>query len=97
MTTEHCIHEKPPELGFNNMGKPVPQFRRDNAYQTARSFGCSPSDAWGAVEGAALALEHDHPHEAMGAAMKYVDLSGAYRLLAELLVSEQRQAATQGD
>lgn len=77
--------------GFGNMGKPIPDFRKDEAYRTCRQeFGMDASKSMGTVQGCAQSLERDKPYEAMEAAMKYgVDLTGAYRLIAVLLVHQE--------
>lgn len=75
--------------GFNNMGKPIPPFRRQAGYEHARQMGLSADHALAAVSGIAEQLERDKPYEAMAAGMKYVDLTGTYRLLAVLLVTPE--------
>ena len=73
--------------GFGNMGKPIPDFRKDEAYRTCRDdFGMDSAKAMSCVTGCAEALERDRPHEAMSQAMRYIDLTGTYRLFAVLLV-----------
>jgi hypothetical protein len=79
------------EDGMNNMGKPIPDFRRDNAYKDCKAMGLGSADAMAAVSETAEQLERDKPYEAQGRAMKYLDLCGAYRLFAVLLVSEQHE------
>lgn len=74
--------------GFDAMGRPVPEKRRDNAYQWLRSIGVGREKAWDTVETMAGHIERDHPHEALEAARKVVDITGAYRLLALLLTGE---------
>jgi len=49
-------------------------------------------DAWRCVGTTAEALERDKPYEAQAAAMVYLDLTGAYRLMAVLLTAEKRVA-----
>lgn len=71
--------------GFDAMGSPVPEKRRDNAYQWLRSIEIGREKAWDTVETMAGHIERDHPHEAMESARKAVDLIGAYRLMALLL------------
>lgn len=71
--------------GFNNMGRPIPSDRRQRAYEHAKQMGLSSDHALAAVQGVAEQLERDKPYEAMGAGMKYLDLTGTYRLFAVLL------------
>lgn len=70
---------------FNAMGKPIPYSRRDAAYQQAKQIGVSDEDAFALIDGMAHSLEKDRPNQAMETAVKYVDITGAYRLLAYLL------------
>jgi hypothetical protein len=83
-------HEPVYEDGMNNMGKPIPDFRRDNAYHDCKAMGLGSADAMAAVSECAEQLERDKPYEAQGRAMKYLDLTGAYRLFAVLLVSPEK-------
>ena len=69
--------------GFAAMGKPVPFARRQRAYDAAVSMGVK--DAFSLIDGMAEKLQRDKPYEAMEMAYKYVDLTGAYRLMATLL------------
>lgn len=71
------------ETGFAAMGKPVPYNRRQAAYDAARSMGLD--EPFTMIEGMCEALKHDRPYEAIQVAMEYVDLIGAYRLVAHLL------------
>jgi hypothetical protein len=77
--------------GFAAMGKPIPNHRRDAAYETCRkAFGMDSSKSMGTVQGMAEMLERDKPYEALGCGMKYgVDLTGSYRLMAVLLTAEK--------
>ncbi len=83
----------PPESadGFAAMGKPIPDYRRDEAYRTCRrEFEMSSSKAMGTVQGMADSLERDKPYQALAAGMKYgVDLTGSYRLMAVLLAYQE--------
>jgi len=82
-------HEPAYEDGMNNMGKPIPDFRRENAYQDCKAMGLGSADAMAAVSETAEQLERDKPYEAQGRAMKYLDLTGMYRLFAVLLISPE--------
>ena len=87
------VPEDSPEViaGFEAMGKPIPDYRKDAGYQTCRkAFGMDANKSFGTVQGCADALERDEPYKAMEAAMKYgLDLTGAYRLMAVLLTAEE--------
>ena len=74
--------------GFNAMGKPVPFYRREAGYQHCKQMGLGSDGSFAAVGGMSEALERDEPHNAIGAGMKYLDLTGAYRLMAVLLTAE---------
>lgn len=75
--------------GFDNMGKPVPDFSRQKAYDTLKAIG---------VQGAALRrqvvvnmadrLERDKPYECVSEGMRAMDLTGTYRVMAVLLTAE---------
>lgn len=81
-------HDQVYHDGMGAMGHPIPDYRRDAAYRTCReAFGMSSADAMSCVSGTAEQLERDKPYEAMGMAMRYIDLTGAYRLFAVLLAS----------
>ncbi len=72
---------------LNNMGKPINEESRERASKMLKSIGIENSgDRYNCVREVALYLEKDEPHTAMKKAMGYVDLTGAYRLFAELLI-----------
>lgn len=76
-----------PDAGFNALGKPVPFHRRETAYEHARQMGCNEADAFAVISAMCLDIERDEPYGAMKAAIKYVDLTGTYRLMAVLLTA----------
>jgi hypothetical protein len=83
------------ESGFDAMGKPIPAFRKEAAYQQAKEMGVdSADDRMSLVNSVSEHLERDHPYEAQAAAMQYLDLTGAYRLMAVLLTGEAKTEAT---
>jgi hypothetical protein len=84
---EHINQEvEPPMSFFNMMGKPISTNVRQGAYDVCRkSFGLDSARSWEVVNATAEQLERDRPHNALGAAMQHVDLTGAYRLMATLL------------
>jgi len=78
--------------GFNAMGKPVPYYRREAGYRHCKDMGLGSDESFAAVNGMSEALERDNPHGALGAAMKYLDLTGAYRLMAVLLTATVKES-----
>lgn len=72
---------------FSAMGKPIPAEARQAGYDACRSMGLASPRAWECVSGTAERLERDKPYDAQGAAMKFLDLTGAYRLIATLLAT----------
>ena len=77
------------DSGFAAMGKPVPFYRRQAGYEHCKEMGCGSDAAFAAVNGMSEMLERDKPYEAMAAGMKYLDLTGTYRLMAVLLTAEK--------
>ena len=74
------------ESGFNAMGQPVPATRKQAAYDCAKEMGIeSPDERMSLVNAVAEHLERDKPFEAQQAALRHLDLTGAYRLMAVLL------------
>lgn len=74
-------------MSMNNMGKPIPSEKRETAYKLLEEFGVKfKSERYFCVREVAELLERDKPFEAQKKAMEYVDLTGAYRLFAVLLV-----------
>lgn len=79
-----------PNEGFNAMGKTVPVRRKAEAARHLKEMGLTNSeDIFTCVAMVAGQLERDEPYEAIRHAMKYVDLTGAYRLIAVLLTDPQ--------
>lgn len=70
---------------FSAMGKPIPPAARQAGFDVCKDMGLDSARAWEAVNGMAEQLERDKPYEAQGAAMKFLDLTGAYRLMATIL------------
>lgn len=88
VVAEFLGQKKPPPLdGFNAMGHPIPNFRKQAGYDCCKQMGLNTDEAWGAVNGMSEALARDMPYEAMAAGMRYIDLTGTYRLMAVLLVT----------
>lgn len=85
--------KKPSRIGggFDAMGKTIPLFRKHNADVHLKDMGIDDSeDRFRCIAMVAARLEHDDPYGAMEDATKYVDLTGAYRLLAVLLTGDKR-------
>ena len=71
---------------MNNIGKPIDEDHRQSGDDALKDMGVSCSGSrWDCVQGVCDSLERDKPHEAMKKAMRYVDVTGAYRLFATLL------------
>lgn len=85
---EHLHQRIKPELDFfNQMGKPLPEAARTSAYKACKAMGLNSAKAWSCVQEVAEQLERDHPYEAQAAGMRYLDLTGTYRLFAVLLAA----------
>jgi len=77
-----------PELsGFARMGHPLPENVRSVAYEHCKQMGLDSARSWECVQAVAQQLERDQPYEAMAAGMKFLDLTGVYRLFAVLLTA----------
>lgn len=70
--------------GFNAMGHPIPEPRKQAAYNWLRTM-FSQDEARSLVDAVANKLERDEPYEAQEVVMEHLDLTGAYRLMAVLL------------
>jgi hypothetical protein len=73
--------------GFAAMGAPIPFSRRQAAYDCAKGMGVEADDCFTLTDAMSQQLERDKPYEAQQTALKYVDLTGAYRLMAVLLTA----------
>lgn len=78
---------KDSDSGFSAMGKPISEHRRQAAYDMCKEVGLNTENRYSAVGEVANALERDKPYEAMQLGMKYLDLTGVYRLMAVLLTA----------
>jgi hypothetical protein len=73
---------------FNNIGKPIPESRKQAAYDCAKTMGIESADErMELVSAVAVNLERDRPYEAQQAALKHLDPTGMYRLIAVLLTA----------
>lgn len=78
----------PADQGFGAMGKPIPIHRKKDADKHLIDMGIADTeDRFRCIAMVSARLEHDDPYGAIEDAMKYIDLTGAYRLLAVLLCS----------
>lgn len=78
-----------PDDGFGAMGKPIPFWRQQAGYEDCIQMGLNKQDAHAAVNGMSEQLSRDKPYEAMEYGMKYLDLTGTYRLMAVLLTAQK--------
>ncbi len=78
--------KKPVIGGMNAMGKPIPMARRAEADKHCKEMGLAGhDDRMACIGGVSNCLERDDPYAAMADGMKYLDLTGTYRLMAVLL------------
>lgn len=83
---EHLNQKPEPFLGyFSAMGQPIPMAAREAGFEACIEMGLEPAAAYLCVKAMAEQLERDKPFEAQGMAMKHLDLTGTYRLMAVLL------------
>lgn len=83
-------HVEPPLDGFARMGQPIGSAPRAAAYEHAKQMGITDrARAWEVVNTVAEQLARDKPYEAMAAGMKFLDLTGTYRLMAVLLTTPE--------
>lgn len=76
--------------GMAAFGKPVPNYRKSAALQHARDMGLTDTNkATGMINRTAEFIERDEPYKAMEAITAYLDLTGAYRLLAVLCAASE--------
>lgn len=75
--------------GFSAFGKKVLLSRKSQGLRHLEEMGVTNTEtATDVVDKVANKIERDQPYEAFGIAMEYVDLTGAYRLIAALCVDE---------
>lgn len=83
---EHLDRKADTELSpFNQMGKPILMKARSVGYEHCKAIGLTPARSVECVNAVAEQLSRDKPYEAQAAAMKFLDLTGTYRLFAVLL------------
>lgn len=77
------------DSGMSAMGKPIPFYRQQVGYEHCLSMGLTRQNAHSAVSAVSEQLARDKPYEAMAAGMRFLDLTGTYRLFAVLLTAEK--------
>jgi len=79
-----------PNSGFNAIGKPIPIERKTAADEHLKQMEIKdPKDRFRCIASVSNKLENDDPYGAMGEAMRYLDLTGSYRLMAVLLTGPE--------
>lgn len=74
-----------PGSGFDAFGKSVSFERRAEALKHCREMGLNDTEeAMACIGGMAEQIERDEPYKAIEIGMKWLDLTGTYRLLAVL-------------
>lgn len=83
-----------PMSPFNMMGKPILMPARQVGYEHCKAMGLDAARATECVNAMAEQLQRDKPYEAQAAAMKFLDLTGTYRLMAAILcaAAEEQQS-----
>lgn len=95
---EHLNQAKEQPLSaLNCIGKPVSEEARQKAYEECKEIGLSSEEAWLAVKGIAEQIERDKPFEAQRIGMKYLDLTGYYRVLARMLSEMMKTERRNGE
>ncbi len=80
---------EPLDDGFAAMGKPIPLYRKQAAFEHCREIGLDTPKSWAVVNDMSDKLQRDKPYEAQAGGMKYLDLTGTYRIMAVLLTSPE--------
>jgi len=91
---EHMNQTVDPEMDlFDQMGKPILMDARAAGYEHCKEMGLSPARAVECVNAVAEQLQRDKPYEAQAAGMKFLDLTGVYRLFAVMLSAAAEENA----
>jgi hypothetical protein len=86
---EHCNQVVEPEMSpLSRIGKPLGENARSAAYEHCKQMGLNSARSWECVQSVATQLEKDRPYEAQAAGMRFLDLTGTYRLFAVLLTAD---------
>jgi len=80
-------NREPPMDEFSMMGRPIPFAARQHGFDACIEMGIDKVAVYECVGAVSEALARDKPYEAMEASMRYLDLTGTYRLMAVLLSS----------
>ena len=70
--------------GFNAFGKPVPDFRKQAAFQHCKAMGLNTEESWNVINPMCEQIRRDEPYAAMEAGTLYLDVTGTYRIMAVL-------------
>lgn len=91
---EHLNQKIDPEISpFAQMGKPILMKARAEAYKHCIAMGLTKPRAMECVNGVAEQLQRDKPYEAQAMGMKFLDLTGTYRLFAVMLCAAATENA----
>ena len=82
---------------FNQMGRPILMDARAEGYEHCKAMGLTPARATECVNVVAEQLQRDKPYEAQAAGMKFLDLTGVYRLFAVMLTAAMKEAQGRRD
>jgi len=84
--SEHMHQKKEDPLDFfAMMGRTIPFSARQVGYEYCKAMGLDSARSFECVGAVAEQLARDKPYEAQAAGMKFLDLTGTYRLFAVLL------------
>jgi hypothetical protein len=75
--------------GIAAMGKPIPPFRKERAYEQCLLMGLDKEMAMRCVDAMSEQLERDNPYQAQAQGMRFLDVTGMYRCMAYLLCGEE--------
>lgn len=78
---------EPPMDPMSMMGRPLSGPARQAGYETCKEMGLDSAKAWECTQAVAEQLERDKPYEARAAGMRFLDITGTYRLFSEILVT----------
>ncbi len=91
---EHMNQKVDPEMTpMNMMGKPILMKARAEGYEHCKAMGLTPARSMECVNAVAEQLQRDKPYEAQAAGMKFLDLTGTYRLFAVMLCAQAEEEA----
>lgn len=74
--------------GFDALGYAVPEYRKEAGNRHLKDMGVTDAEKrWDCITSMSDSIKRDEPHDALEGALAYVDVTGAYRLLAVLLTA----------